>query len=100
MPALSEYTNVYNTALLILQQKGFRLWYDEPTATYCCERDGWDFRADSPTGLLGVVAIFEHKRPPEFREYWWREQGPLSYRDLPRTPPDYQPVWRRAADGA
>ena len=95
MPALGEYSNVYNTALLILQQKGFRTWYDEQTSLYGCERGGWDFLADSPTGLLGLVAIFEFKEPKEFREYWWREEGPDLYRALPKAAPDYTPVWRR-----
>lgn len=95
MPALGEYSNVYNTALLILQQKGFRTWYDEQTSLYGCERDGWDFLADSPTGLLGLVAIFEFKQPTVFREYWWREEGPQLYANLPKKPPDYTPVWQR-----
>jgi len=30
MLALSEYSNVYNTALVILQRKGYQAWYDEP----------------------------------------------------------------------
>jgi hypothetical protein len=97
MPALGEYSNVYNTAILILQRKGFRVWYDEATDTYCCERDGWDFMANTPTSLLGLVAIFEYKQPATYREYWWREEGPFVYPDLPRTPPDYRPVWRQEA---
>jgi hypothetical protein len=95
MPALGDYSNVYNTALLILQQKGYRIWCDETETTYYCERDGWDFIADSPTALLGVVAIFDHKQPTEWREYWWMEEGPYIVRSLPRTAPEYTPVFLR-----
>ena len=96
MPALSEYSNVHNTALLILQQKGFQVWYDRKQDVYWAEKDGWDFMSDSPCGLLGVVAIFEHKQPSTYREYWWREDGPDVYRNLPDHPPrDYVPVFNR-----
>ncbi|EPX64325.1 hypothetical protein D187_005459 [Cystobacter fuscus DSM 2262] len=92
MPALSEYTNVYNTALLILQKKGFQVWLDESIDMYCAEKDGWDFMAQTPCGLLGVVAIFEYKQPSEYREYWWQEQGQDIYSNLPRQPRAYKPV--------
>ena len=93
MAALSEYTNVYNTALLILRQKGFQLWYDTRTGDFCAERDGWDFKSPTPCGLLGVVAIFEFNAPSEFQEYWWREEGPELYRNLPQTPERwYRPI--------
>lgn len=92
MPALSEYSNVYNTAILILEQKGFRVWRDPETDLFCCERDGWDFMADSPCGLLGVVAIFEFKAPADFREYWWRQEGPDRYGSLPTQSPPYVSV--------
>jgi hypothetical protein len=99
MPSLGEYSNVYNTALLILQQKGFRVWYEEEANRWACERDGWDFFGDSPTGLLGLVAIFEYKRPVEWREYWWREDGPWVQDELPRTAPEYTPVFLRDKRG-
>jgi hypothetical protein len=95
MPVLGDHSNVYNTVFLILQRKGYRAWYDEGTSSYGCERDGWDFLADSPTALLGLVAIFEFKRPAEYREYWWREDGARLYESLPKTPPEYTPVWQR-----
>jgi len=95
MPALAEYSNVYNSALLILRNKGFQVWLDESTGLYCAEKDGWDFQADTPCGLLGVVAIFEYKQPSEYREYWWREEGQDIYSNLPRQPQAYKPVWKR-----
>ena len=95
MPTLSEYSNVYNTAILILQEKGFRVWYEERTHHYCAERDGWDFMSDSPCGLLGVVAIFEYHQPQVFKEYWWKIEGPDVYRNLPREKPDFASVMRK-----
>ena len=92
MPALSEYTNVYNTVILILQKKGYQTWYDEQADLYCAEKDGWDFTADTPCGLLGVVGIYEFKQPEEYEEYWWREEGPDLYHQLPRQPRAYRSV--------
>ncbi|MDO9022289.1 MAG: hypothetical protein Q8S73_31490 [Deltaproteobacteria bacterium] len=95
MPALSEYTNVCNTAILILQERGFRCWADDKMEMFRCERDGWDFAAESPVGLLGLVAIFEHMAPAEYREYWWRKEGPAIYGSLPQEAPEFVPVSMR-----
>jgi len=95
MPALSAYANTENTALILLQKKGFQFWYDEKTDRYHCERDGWDFTAESATELLGVIAIFEHHQPKEYKEYWWRIREPWLMEELPNAPQDYVPVWHR-----
>ena len=96
MPALGEYSNVYNTAFLILQKKGFQVWYDEQLDQYFAEREGWDFQSPTPCGLLGLVAIFEYKQPAGFRDYWWREEGPDVYRNLPDHPSKgYVPIWMK-----
>lgn len=95
MPALAEYANVQNTALLILQTKGFQCWFQESNETYCAERDGWDFMADSPLGLLGLIAIYEFKQPTSCPEYWWREEGAWLLDSLPRSPKPYTPIWAR-----
>jgi hypothetical protein len=96
MASLSEYTNVYNTALLILRRKGYQLWYDPNTQDYCAEQRGWDFRSPSPCGLLGLIAIFESKHPSKFVEYWWREDGPEIYEKLPhQAEREYQPIGSR-----
>ncbi len=96
MPALSEYSNVYNTCLLILKKKGWRYWYDESLELFGAEKDGWDLLADSPAGLLGMVAIYEHRAPTEFREYWWREDDSIElYRNIPREKHEFTPVWQR-----
>ena len=74
MPALSSYSNVEETAIRILASKGFRLWLDEEI--YCCERNGWDFYADSFVELLGLVSIYEYQGAPgKYNEYWWRVEG-------------------------
>lgn len=98
MPALSEYANVYNTALVVLTEKGYQVWFDETTHLFCAEKDGWDFCGDSPTGLLGVVAIFEHSNPLEYKEYWWRRRDPALYVGLPRQPRPYISVTARRVD--
>jgi hypothetical protein len=86
MAALSEYSNVYNTALSILRKKGYQLWYSQATGDFCAEKNGWDFMSATPCGLLGLIGIFEFKDPSEFGEYWWREEGPEDYRALPQEP--------------
>ena len=88
MPALSSYPNVENTCLVILQQKGFRLWTDETQNHWFAERDGWDFMADCPIELLGLIAIFEFHRPQERRDYWWRIAEPYIADSLPTHPPE------------
>ncbi len=75
MPALSEYTNVYGTALAILEDKGFQFWYVEAQQLYWAEKDGWEFASESPCGLLGLVAIFEARHPDAYGEYWWRDRS-------------------------
>lgn len=92
MPALGEYPNVYNSALAVLSSKGFQVWFDEKADMYCAEKDGWDFMADNPISLLGLVAIFEHARPTAYKEYWWRQATDLEYHKLPRQPRPYVPV--------
>jgi hypothetical protein len=95
MPALSEYSNVNASVLNVLAAKGYRLWCtDLPggDAEYWAEKDGWDFRADTPCALLGLVALFEHKQPDAYREYWWHEDGPLTVDSLPGVAPQYESV--------
>lgn len=72
MPTLSDYTNVYGEAVKILREKGYQVWQEGMSQMYCAEKDGWDFMAESPTALLGLVAIFEHRLPKRYTEYWWR----------------------------
>ena len=87
MPTLSEYSNVHSTALFHLQTRGFQLWYDTDEELYFAERDGWDFAADSPTGLLGLVYIFELTSPQTYQEYWWQKGTGDLEKNLPHRPP-------------
>ena len=95
MPALSYYSNVHNTALNILVDRGYQLWRDPETDAICAERDRWDFMADDPVQLLGIVSIFETLEPSECTEYWWRINEPWIADDLPTAPPNYNPIWRK-----
>jgi len=95
VPALGEYPNVWDSAIAVLEQKGYTVWHDSRTDMYGAERGGWDFLADSPISLLGLVALYEHKQPDGYTEYWWRTAPRRSSLDLPTTAPDYTPVWQR-----
>ena len=92
MPALSEHVNMYNSALNVLSKKGFQVWAIDGGETICAERGGWDFFADNPVSLLGLVAILEDKNPATFSDYWWRPTGELDYRNLPTEPEPYESV--------
>ena len=95
MPALGAYLNVFNTALVVLQQKGFRVWTNDTEDEWFAERAGWDFIADDPIQLLGLVSIYDHRSPTEFREYWWQYQEPWLIESVSKTRPDYISVWQR-----
>ena len=92
MPALSEYSNVTNTAINILIKKGYRVWHIAENEMYCAEKNGWDFMADSPCGLLGIISIYEFKNPKKYEEYWWREEDISLKHALSSTPPQYTSV--------
>jgi hypothetical protein len=95
MPALSYWLNVHNTALVVLQRKGYRVWTVHEGEKICAEKNGWDFMADDPVQLLGVVAIYEHHQPSAHHEYWWKIDEPKLYDSIPSDPPDYVPVWEK-----
>lgn len=95
MAALSEYTNVHDTALKLILKKGFRVWHDKEQELYCAEKIGWDFKAETPCSLLGLIAIYEQKQPIEFEEYWWKEDGEDIFMSLTTNKPKYEPVWSK-----
>ncbi len=76
MPDLSAYLNVYNTALVVLERKGWSLRYDKQHEWWFAKKDGWEFLADDPMQLLGLVAIFEHHAPKKKADYWWKIDEP------------------------
>ena len=81
---LFSYPNVWNTCLLIMRQRGYRLFLlgdpDEGGSISLCtwnaEKDGMKFRAENPIELLGLIAIREHQCPAAETSYWWRIEGP------------------------
>ena len=95
MPALSDYSNVYATAIFFLEKKGYQVWLDERAEQFFAEKNGWDFQADSPCGLLGLVAIFEEIHPETFEEYWWRPSGGEGQYKISTKTPSYTPVWQK-----
>jgi hypothetical protein len=98
VPTLSSYSNVDNTCYLVLRKKGWRFWVtkkrNHPEA-FWAEKNGWDLCANSPIELLGLVALYEWKRPKSYKEYWWLENGPQLISKLPTKAPRYQPVGER-----
>ena len=92
MPALSSYLNVYNSALVILRDKGFKVWTTQDEGTWYAERNGWDFMADDPIALLGLIAIFEYHNPQTHSEYWWKIDSPCLVDSIPTIAPFYKPV--------
>lgn len=91
MASLSSYINVWNTCLLILRQRGYRLWlegrYDSEgmfnILGWMAEKNDYTFHADNPIELLGLTAIYEFKQPVgEPEDYWWSLEGPDIYSEL------------------
>lgn len=74
MAALYEATNIYNTAIGVLLEKGFQVWLDPKTGRFWAEKDGWDFACETLCGLLGLVTIFEARAPLKYQSRWWRKK--------------------------
>lgn len=76
MPDIGAHLNVYNTALVILERKGWALRYDSSQEWWFAKKGEWEFLADDPMQLLGMVAIYEHHSPKKKEEYWWKIDQP------------------------
>jgi len=76
MPDLSSYPNVYNTCLVLIERRGFKLSYDRVADAWYAAKDGFTLRADNPSELLGIVTIFEELKPNTHDEYWWKIDEP------------------------
>jgi len=97
MPSLSSYINVYGTAVTVIRGKGFQIWTDETEENWFAERSGWDFQADNPIELLGLIGIFETLNPTTHSEYWWRDSDAVNFDLIPKQPAPYSPVVHRKA---
>lgn len=96
MPSLGDHLNVYDTVVATLRRKGYQVWYDARADLYYAELNGWDFASKTPVGLVGLVALFEDRRPSEYREYWWKAPEVGLIESLPPEPErDYVPVYCR-----
>lgn len=89
MPTLSAHSNTENTALVILVNKGYQVWKEGDT--YKAEKNGWDFSAGGTTALLGLVAVFEHKRPKRYEEGWEISDEMWGLEDIKTKPKPYAP---------
>jgi len=89
MASLGSHINVWETCLQLMDRLGYEL-----EATFCIEegeegmgtwfamKDGFDFAADDPIQLLGLVAIHEDVRPEKDEPYWWRAKTVRTKPDL------------------
>lgn len=82
--SLSSNANVYNSCLLILRERGFKMHIEGEIDEEGCypfhtiwraEKGAFLFTADNPVELLGLVAIHDHVQPSEDKPYWWFQQG-------------------------
>lgn len=76
MADIGAHLNVYNTALVILERKGWSLRHDDAQEWCFANKGEWELLADDPMQLLGLVAIHEHHAPTEKKEYWWKIDEP------------------------
>ena len=76
MPDLSAYLNVYNTALVVIERKGWSLRFEQNGEHWHATKDGWELMADDPMQLLGLISIHEHHAPTKKAEYWWKIDQP------------------------
>jgi hypothetical protein len=87
---LFSYPNVWNTCLLVLRSRGYRLFLlgdpDErgsiSQCTWNAEKNGMRLRAKNPIELLGLAALHEHHQPVTDTPYWWRIEGPDLVKEL------------------
>ncbi len=75
---ISAAGNTNNPCLLILREKGYRLWLEpmEQGSLWCAEKDGVGFMGHSGPELLGIATLWER-----YGEEWNR-QAPDIYSEL------------------
>jgi hypothetical protein len=98
MADLYAHTNVENTSLRILREKGYALrhYYDLDKAEMIipdsqlweAEKNGCNLLAHTPMELLGLAYIYEyHGEPPgdQLEPYWWVVHGEDIHDELRET---------------
>ena len=46
-------------ALGMLVKRKYQVWFDDETDLFYAKKDSWEFVADSPLSLLGLVTVYE-----------------------------------------
>ena len=80
---MADAMNTHNPALVTLRAKGYELWLEvaedeaDPSHTWWARQSRREFAAASPLGLLGLVALWEHRG-----DDWRRSDDPDLYEEL------------------
>jgi hypothetical protein len=86
MAALVGSGNVYNTCLRIMRSRGYSLTFESTENDFFqwwAEKNGYDFVANNPIELLGLVSIYEYHQPDgPPTDYWWSVDGSNIYDEL------------------
>lgn len=92
MSRLSSHTNVYNTCLRLIREKGYNINLEGDTdeddiiipdsLIWIAEKGEYDFLAHNPIELLGLVCIHEKIQPEKDEPYWWSVDGEDIYSEL------------------
>lgn len=77
-PSLVASGNTYNPSLIVLRQKGYKLWLEKSdTETFWCAKKGkQSFLAYTGPELLGLVVLWEQLGEN------WNQQTPDIYSEL------------------
>ena len=95
MPTLSAAANTENMALAVIKAKGYQCWYVKEHDLYYAEKGGWDLAAHGLVELLGIIGIYEHVQPDQYKDYWWRTETTWLLDDIATEPTPYNSVMRR-----
>jgi len=70
--------NTYNPSLIVLRQKGYKVWLEKGDngSLWCASKADWSFLAYSGPELLGLVTLWEHLGKD------WNQQIPDVYSEL------------------
>lgn len=88
MAVLYDRVGVYDCAIAVIISKGYQVWYDRELEDFWAEKDGRDFVSPTPTGLLGVISMWEELGLQEWKYQWWKtpEAALVNHLELPSAP--------------